>query len=253
VRQCRKILPNPQPPCQPAPHHGREHRCVRARPPGHAAPFARHRRPYARSAHLETTLQVRTMVDPDIQTGPRQMTVGMGFPSLHDVAKLHVRGRLIGGQQPLVLALDQRLLAKTIWLNHSRRQQHMRMRVANVSLDMRLVDGEVDSSAVPIGKSWAKSRTRSRRCAELSSCGSAISNSRVTLASLRFSARSAAFHSIERSRAQSASTPSGKTISECSMPCLRVKSCTTHRARSGSWPQCDGQRRPRRLVRRCGR
>ena len=65
------------------------------------------------------------------------------------------------------------------------------------------------STAVPCRSAspCANSRVSSRRCSAFNSCGSAISNSRATRASLRLSLCSAAFHKAERSKAHSASSP----------------------------------------------
>ena len=60
---------------------------------------------------LKPALKVRTMVDPNIQPGPRQVLVRDHLPRLANVAELHVGGRKVVRQQPFVLPLDIGLLA----------------------------------------------------------------------------------------------------------------------------------------------
>ena len=87
--------------------------------------------------------QVRAMIDPHIQPGPRQVLVRHALPRLPKVADLHVsRGEALR-QEPLVLPLQKRLLSQPFGRHHPRRHHHMRMMVADVTRLVRRMDRKI--------------------------------------------------------------------------------------------------------------
>ncbi len=99
---------------------------------------------------LEPTLQVRAVVDPNIKSKPYEMPVCVMLPQLPNVAKLHVRGRLVVVQQPLVFTLDQRLFAKPLLAHYPRRHHHMRVKIPDITFALRLVNVEIHRGAIAV-------------------------------------------------------------------------------------------------------
>ncbi len=83
---------------------------------------------------LKASLHMRAMIDANIQAFALELTVGDAFPRLPDIAKLHVGRRHAICQQPCVLVLKTGLLAKAGFANLSRRHQHMRMVVPDITM-----------------------------------------------------------------------------------------------------------------------
>jgi hypothetical protein len=146
---------------------------------------------------------------------------------LADVADLPVRSWQIVGEQPSVLPLDQRFRAKAIWRDFTLGHHHMGMDIAGIAFALLHVNGKVDSCAIAFGKILRKG-TRQRQAivaAQLMGKGDFELAGTARIAACR--GAPAAFHSADRSSAQSASIPSGRTISRRSTPSFVVKSCTS--------------------------
>ena len=98
---------------------------------------------------------------------------------------------MIVRREPFVLPLDRRLVAKPLGIHFPRRHHQMRVKIPAVSVCSEEPCGAwmAKSTAVPClsAKPCANSRVSSNRCSAFNSCGSAISNSRATRASFRFS------------------------------------------------------------------
>src|ERR1035437_4961835 len=67
-----------------------------------------------RRLDLKPALMVRAMIDPDVQTSPRQVFVGPLLPPDPDIPQLLMRGRQAKRLQLLVLKLQLGFLAKAI-------------------------------------------------------------------------------------------------------------------------------------------
>ncbi len=97
---------------------------------------------------LKTALNMRAMIDANIQAFALKLTVGNAFPCLPDIAKLHVGCRHAMCQQPCVLVLKTGLLAKAGFSNLSRRHQHMRMVVPDITMLTRRMDCKIHGRAI---------------------------------------------------------------------------------------------------------
>ena len=99
---------------------------------------------------LKPAFRMRTMVNPHIEAGHRQMLVRMLLPRLPDIAELHLRGRQPLIQQANILPLDMRFLAKPFLCDLARRHQKVRMMVPNVTRRMRRMDREIDRPTIAV-------------------------------------------------------------------------------------------------------
>lgn len=99
---------------------------------------------------LKTALHVRAMIDANIQAFALKLTVGNAFPCLPDIAKLHVGCRHTICQQPCVLMLEISLLAKAGYANLSRRHQHMRMVVPDITMLAWRMDCKIHGRAIAV-------------------------------------------------------------------------------------------------------
>src|SRR5215213_647349 len=97
-------------------------------------------------------VQMRTVVDTDIEAGPLKVRVGQMLPSLAQFLQLQLRRRQVVGEKPPVLPLKQRLVAKTGFRQLARRHHQMRMAVSDVASLAWPMDREVDGSAIAIGQ-----------------------------------------------------------------------------------------------------
>ena len=117
------------------------------------------------------------MIDPRFDPMLVEPFVGGLRPALADRLDLFLRGLELGLTAVGVRPFDRRLLAEACRLDHPGGGEHMGVMTSGVSLPVRGVDREVDRDTMPVGAS---------------------SYSRATRELLRFSARSAVFHSASR-------------------------------------------------------
>src|SRR3989338_1453001 len=99
---------------------------------------------------FESPFEMGPVIDANVEAGPHQAAVGVFLPDLPDIAKLHMRGRLSGIEQPLVLPLDERLLAQAFRRHPARRHHHMGMMISDVAILARPMNGEVDGRTIAI-------------------------------------------------------------------------------------------------------
>ncbi|MNE32740.1 hypothetical protein D3C80_1263650 [compost metagenome] len=90
------------------------------------------------------------MIDANIPAFTLKLTVGDAFPGLPDIAKLHVGRRHTICQQPRVLVLKISFLAKAGSAHLSRRHQHMRMVVSDITMLTWRMDCKIHGRAIAV-------------------------------------------------------------------------------------------------------